>query len=54
MAINKQWHLAHHMPKSATLEQRIRWHKEHAENCACRPVPEALRQKIEKLNNERS
>jgi hypothetical protein len=30
------------MPAKATLEQRIQWHKEHQEHCACREVPKSL------------
>ena len=43
MAINAAWHKAHRMPKNATLEQRIAWHREHAKRCACQPIPEKLR-----------
>lgn len=39
---NKDWHLAHVMPKNASLEQRITWHLEHQENCGCRPIPQKL------------
>lgn len=34
--INKEWHLAHKMPKNATLDQKIKWHEGHANNCQCR------------------
>jgi len=44
--LNKQWHDAHPMPQRATLEQRIAWHREHEEHCACRPVPETLRERM--------
>jgi hypothetical protein len=36
MAINKQWHLGHRMPKNATLTQKIKWHTAHSKNCNCR------------------
>jgi hypothetical protein len=42
MAINATWHKANRMPKNATLDQRIVWHREHAKHCACRPVPEKV------------
>lgn len=35
-AINTEWHLANKMPKNASFEQRVAWHKEHLANCACR------------------
>ncbi|MBI2511100.1 MAG: hypothetical protein HYV96_03930 [Opitutae bacterium] len=37
--LNREWHLAHRMPPRAPLDQRIVWHLEHRENCACRPIP---------------
>jgi len=40
--INKEWHLAHKMPKNPTLEQRLIWHEEHAKHCTCREMPEEL------------
>lgn len=42
MKMNIAWHTTHPMPRRATMSQRIRWHREHAEHCACRPVPEAV------------
>ncbi|QQS44334.1 hypothetical protein IPM65_01910 [Candidatus Roizmanbacteria bacterium] len=38
MNINKEWHLAHKMPKNPTLDERIQWHSEHVKNCQCRPL----------------
>ncbi len=38
MKINKEWHLAHPMPKNPTFDQRVEWHLEHQKNCACRPI----------------
>ena len=46
MKINAEWHKAHRMPKNPTLEQRIVWHKEHAEQCACRPLSEKMKEAI--------
>ena len=36
MAINKQWHLEHRMPKNAGIKEKIKWHTGHAKNCDCR------------------
>jgi hypothetical protein len=36
--LNREWHLSHRMPAKATLEQRLKWHLEHAKNCQCRPI----------------
>jgi hypothetical protein len=30
------------MPPRATLDQRIAWHLEHRDHCACRPIPGKL------------
>jgi len=46
MKINKEWHEKNIMPKNATFEQRVKWHLEHQKNCACRPIPEKLLEKM--------
>jgi hypothetical protein len=46
--VNKDWHATHRMPRNATLEQRVRWHREHARACACREMPASIRKAIEK------
>jgi hypothetical protein len=46
--LNREWHLAHLMPKNATLEQRIEWHAEHSQNCSCREMPPSIAAEIEK------
>jgi len=46
--INREWHLANKMPKNPTLEQRIAWHKEHAKNCGCWPIPDKLFEEMKK------
>jgi hypothetical protein len=45
--INREWHLAHRMPRNATLEQRLEWHLMHAANCTCRDMPERIRRELE-------
>ena len=46
--LNKEWHLAHPMPKNATMAQRIAWHLEHQQHCRCRDIPEKLKLEIAK------
>lgn len=46
--INKEWHLAHKMPKNPTLEQRIAWHLEHTKNCSCRKIEGKLAEEMKK------
>ena len=40
--MNAEWHKKHVLPKGASLEERIVWHREHQKRCACRPVPPKL------------
>ena len=40
--LNREWHLEHRMPINATAEERIRWHREHAKACGCRPIPKGV------------
>jgi hypothetical protein len=40
--MNLKWHERHVLPKRASLEQRIAWHREHQAECACRPIPARL------------
>jgi hypothetical protein len=49
MKLNKEWHLAHPMPKNPTQQQRIEWHIEHAKNCNCRGIPVKLKEEMKKL-----
>jgi hypothetical protein len=41
-AINREWHLAHPMPKNPSLALRVAWHLEHAQACHCRPIPASV------------
>jgi DNA-3-methyladenine glycosylase I len=47
MPVNAEWHARNAMPRRATEAERIRWHLEHAKECACRPIPNALLRRIE-------
>jgi len=46
--MDAEWHRKNKMPKNATLEQRIAWHREHAKHCKCRPIPEKLKKEMKK------
>ncbi|MFI5129153.1 MAG: hypothetical protein ACHQFX_04150 [Chitinophagales bacterium] len=50
MKLNKEWHLAHPMPKNPTEEQRIEWHIEHAKHCQCRKIPPKVKAEMKKRN----
>jgi hypothetical protein len=40
--MNATWHAKHPMPKRPTLEERVAWHRAHARQCGCRPIPAPL------------
>jgi hypothetical protein len=50
MALNKEWHLNHKMPKKATFDQRVQWHLEHQKHCSCAPIPKKLLEEMNKRN----
>ena len=54
MAMNTEWHQAHPMPHKATLAQRVSWHKQHAENCDCRPIPPDIMIEIDRLERSKN
>jgi len=45
--LNREWHEAHKLARSATLEERLHWHLAHAANCGCRDMPESIRRELE-------
>ena len=47
MKANAAWHDENKMPFRPTLEARVRWHLEHANACACRPIPKGVQEAIE-------
>jgi hypothetical protein len=46
--MNKGWHAKNVMPKSATFEQRVKWHLEHQKHCTCRPIPKKLLEEMKR------
>jgi hypothetical protein len=53
MAINKEWHKKHKMPKNPGFEERMRWHIEHLKHCDCYPVSEKLREEIQQYRAQK-
>jgi len=51
MKINKNWHLKNKMPRNPTPKEKLRWHLEHAKNCACRPLTKEFLTKLKKFNH---
>jgi hypothetical protein len=46
--LNRQWHEQHQMGARADIDERVRWHLEHAEVCGCRPIPLGVLGEIER------
>jgi hypothetical protein len=51
--MNEKWHAGHPLPKNATIHERVSWHAEHARQCACRPMPEAIEREITRRDRSR-
>ena len=41
--LNREWHKKHVLGKGASLDARVKWHREHEVKCGCREVPANLR-----------
>lgn len=54
MKLNREWHLKNKMPKNPTMEERLKWHIAHAQNCQCREMSEKLKAEIKKFNLKKS
>ena len=46
--INAEWHGRHKMPVNPTIDQRVKWHIEHARHCGCRPISGKILPEVEK------
>jgi hypothetical protein len=46
--VNKEWHDEHRLPRSATVDERVVGHREHAEVCGCRPMPPTIVEELAK------
>jgi uncharacterized protein YdhG (YjbR/CyaY superfamily) len=44
--MNSAWHKKHVLPKGASLDRRIAWHREHQRRCGCRPIPPRLAEQM--------
>ena len=45
---NAEWHLRNKIPKNPTLDQRVKWHIEHARNCSCPPLDGEISEELKK------
>lgn len=48
LGMNRSWHEQHKLDRRATLDERVLWHLEHAEECGCRAIPESVLEEIER------
>ncbi len=48
MKLNGEWHKQHPMPKNPTMQERVKWHIDHAKECGCRPIPKGVQVEIDK------
>ncbi|SMH38340.1 hypothetical protein [Mesorhizobium australicum] len=46
--MNREWHEAHPLPRNATFEERLEWHRQHREQCGCRESPANILKELEK------
>jgi hypothetical protein len=46
--LNRQWHGQHQLSSRASLDERVRWHLEHAKVCGCRPIPARVLEEIDR------
>ncbi len=45
---NTEWHLKHQLPQNPTLDQRVKWHMEHARRCPCPSQDEDILEELKK------
>ena len=48
MKINAEWHLKNRLPEDPTLDQRVKWHIEHARHCSCGSLDEEILDELKK------
>lgn len=45
--MNADWHKEHVLGSRASMDERERWHVQHAQECGCRPIPKAVQDVID-------
>jgi hypothetical protein len=53
MAINASWHRGHPMPENPSMDDRVRWHEEHSEQCGCRSIPDDVGKELAKRHRRK-
>lgn len=46
--LNAEWHKKNRMPKNPSFEQRVKWHIEHVQHCACRKPSGVMFEELKK------
>lgn len=44
--MNTDWHRSNPTPSEGTFPERVSWHLEHQQACACEPIPSELARKM--------
>lgn len=52
--MNEDWHNEHHLLPNAPLDERVRWHLQHQQKCACTPVPADVQAAIDEHSSQAS
>jgi hypothetical protein len=52
--MNTDWHDAHPLASNAHMDERVRWHLQHADKCACRPIPKDVQDVIDEHARQRT
>lgn len=50
--MNTDWHSEHELGSHAPMAERVKWHIQHAEKCACRPIPKDVQDAIAERSKE--
>jgi hypothetical protein len=50
--MNTDWHSEHVLGAKASLEERVRWHLQHADKCGCRPIPRDVEDAIDQKTTQ--
>jgi hypothetical protein len=48
MEINAEWHSKNKLPENPTLDQRVKWHIEHARHCSCHAADDDILEELKK------
>ncbi len=50
--MNTDWHDEHVLGSNASMDERVQWHLQHRDKCACRPIPQDVQAVIDQRANQ--